>query len=308
MALLPAQNPEDDTIVKYYQSVLSFLGFQSIDGTPLVIDGDWGSNTQNALQEFINVNSIQNSPSITTMEQTVIAIMQGFLNEVDSPSTPLVVDGLSPPASFTRAAVTIWQHDNELVDNGFVNDETRQNVIELLGGDCIAIHIKILVAPVLPVDDFISGTRRIFGPQANILVKVGSREHLPGLTPLEDLDIQVPGHAPCVPGQHTTEQLDLYTNHRNFVGSNEIAVYFLRSMIPIHAGCAAHPPLFPSLSIAQNAASEFTVAHELAHLLGVIGHPGPATGLMTAPIGPFPSMIPSVRTTVQASPLLGNCL
>ena len=67
------------------------------------------------------------------------------------------------------------------------------------------------------------------------------------LPTLNDIDV-----GQCLMGQTTAEQDDLF-GHRNNVGANDVAVYFVRSTIPPYNGCAAHPAGRPSAVVAQGA-------------------------------------------------------
>jgi hypothetical protein len=95
--------------------------------------------------------------------------------------------------------------------------------------------------------------RQVYGT-ANIRVVVGSRENLGGAPFAALLDVDV---GACQMGQAmTTEQTQLFAN-RNSVGANEIAVYFVRSVLRNNTqalfGCASFPANQPSCVVAQTA-------------------------------------------------------
>jgi hypothetical protein len=46
-------------------------------------------------------------------------------------------------------------------------------------------------------------------------------------------------------------------------------IYFLRTLVPAQAGCAAHPPDRPGAIVATSLATEWTLAHEIGHVLGL---------------------------------------
>jgi Metallo-peptidase family M12B Reprolysin-like len=133
---------------------------------------------------------------------------------------------------------------------------------------CNTIHIKVLQQPNIPIDTMLRNMRQVYST-ANIRVAVGSRENLggPNFAALLDLDV-----GPCQTGQQmTAEQTQLFGN-RNSVGANEIAVYFVRSVLQNNTqvlnGCASFPANQPSCVVAQ-AASAWTLAHEVGHVLGL---------------------------------------
>jgi hypothetical protein len=81
----------------------------------------------------------------------------------------------------------------------------------------------------------------------------------------EDIDID----AGWCNGGVTEEQKRLFEN-RNGVGPNEAVIYFIGSTTPLaYDGCAAHPEEQPGAVVAATA-GEWTLAHELGHLLGLI--------------------------------------
>jgi hypothetical protein len=141
---------------------------------------------------------------------------------------------------------------------------------------CNTIHIKVLQQPNIPIDTMLRNMRQVYST-ANIRVAVGSRENLGGPPFAALLDVDV---GPCQTGQAmTTEQTQLFGN-RNFVGANEIAVYFVRSVLQNNTGvlngCASFPANQPSCVIAQ-IASPWTLAHEVGHVLGLRHIPGENT-------------------------------
>jgi hypothetical protein len=146
---------------------------------------------------------------------------------------------------------------------------------------CNTIHIKVLQQPNIALDTMLRNMRQVYST-ANIRVVVGSRENLggPPFAALLDLDV-----GPCTTGQAmTTEQTQLFGN-RNSVGANEIAVYFVRSVLQNNTtalnGCASFPANRPSCVVAQ-AASPWTLAHEVGHVLG-LNHITPETCPPAAP-------------------------
>ena len=137
---------------------------------------------------------------------------------------------------------------------------------------------------------------------ASIDVEWASNESL-NLTELNDLDV-----GECVSSQITSEQEELF-GHRNNVGTNEIAVYFVRSTVPPFNGCAAHPSGKPSAAVVQTA-TQWTFAHEIGHVLG-LSHVNNNDRLMTGNgtssiTNPPPDLIASEVTKMTNSALTVN--
>jgi hypothetical protein len=133
---------------------------------------------------------------------------------------------------------------------------------------CNTIHLKVLQQPTIPIDTMLRNMRQVYSI-ANTRVVVGSRENLagPAFAALLDLDV-----GPCQTGQAMTAEQTQLLGNRNFVGANEIAVYFVRSVLLNGTntlnGCASSPANQPSCFVAQ-AASPWTLAHEVGHVLGL---------------------------------------
>ena len=81
-------------------------------------------------------------------------------------------------------------------------------------------------------------------------------------------------------------------------------LYFVRSTLPPYNGCAAHPDGRPGAIIASYA-TEWTLAHEVGHVLGLY-HVASARRLMTG-LGtgniedPPPDLLPQEIDTMMAS-------
>jgi outer membrane protein OmpA-like peptidoglycan-associated protein len=177
----------------------------------------------------------------------------------------------------------------------------------------VRLHLKILQTPTLPIATMISNMRQVYGA-AGFLVEVASTEHL-NIAHLVDLDVG--GQNGCRSGLVTGEQQELFS-HRNNVGGNEIAVYFVRSTdLPLN-GCAAHPPGRPSAVVTQ-IASQWTLAHEVGHVLDLNHVASEAcdnatfvptrlmTGCGTGLLRGTPTLIASEVATMDLSELTITC-
>lgn len=165
----------------------------------------------------------------------------------------------------------------------------------------IRIHTKILTTPNVSIDTLMQNMREVYAT-ASIDVEWASTENL-NLPALNDLDV-----GQCIMGQTTQEQNQLF-NNRNNIGTNEIAVYFVRSTVPPYNGCAAHPAGKPSAAVVQTG-TQWTFAHEVGHVLG-LSHVNNNDRLMTgngtsnitnAP----PDLVASEVTTMTNSALTAN--
>jgi hypothetical protein len=165
----------------------------------------------------------------------------------------------------------------------------------------VRIHTKFLTTPNISIDTLLQNMREVYAAAA-IDVEWASTENL-NLPTLNDLDV-----GDCIMGQTTQEQNQLF-NNRNNVGTNEIAVYFVRSTVPPFNGCAAHPAGKPSAAVVQTA-TQWTFAHEVGHVLGLV-HVNNNDRLMTGNgtsniTNPPPDLVASEVTTMTNSALTVN--
>lgn len=162
----------------------------------------------------------------------------------------------------------------------------------------VGLHVKILTAPTVSLNDSLASMQEVYA-MAGLRVDCLSTENL-NLPDLNDLDAGA-----CTSGSTTAEQNELF-GHRNFVGANQVTVYFVRSTIPAYNGCAAHPAGRPGAVVAR-IATRWTVGHEVGHVLG-LSHVGDTNRLMygggTSNItNPPPDLIASETSTMRSSAL-----
>jgi hypothetical protein len=189
---------------------------------------------------------------------------------------------------------------------------------------CNRLHIKILTPPNIPIETMLNRMREVYR-RARIGVEVVSRENLTGIanfTALNDLDVGA-----CQLGAPSNEQTQLFQNQNNVAAGqrpNEIIVYFVRSVTATAGpnpgaknGCASHPNGQPGAAVAQ-IASQWTLAHEVGHVLGLIHIPGeqcsPATpptrlmtGCSTSNITGTPTVDQGEINTMTSSNLTRQC-
>lgn len=125
----------------------------------------------------------------------------------------------------------------------------------------VRVHVKQLVAPTsFTLNEQFAAMQDVYAT-AGIRVDWSTTENL-SLSTLEDVDV-----GGCTMGSVTAEQITLFGN-RNFVGTNDLVVYYVRSTVPGYNGCAAHPSGRPGCVVVRTA-SRWTLGHEFGHVLGI---------------------------------------
>jgi hypothetical protein len=132
---------------------------------------------------------------------------------------------------------------------------------------------------------------------------------------LTDLDVGIgrtappPAPQPC-DNTLTAAQIQLYA-HRDGMAANDVAIYRVRSAVPGQNGCASHPAGEPGAAVADYA-TQWTLAHEVGHVLGLV-HADTSTScqltrLMTSCgtglIVGVPVLVQSEKDTMNGSSLL----
>lgn len=163
----------------------------------------------------------------------------------------------------------------------------------------IRLHTKLLTLPAVSIPTMINNVREVFAT-AKVDVEWLTEQslNLPNLISLHVGSCNL-GSTP------TAEQSQLFA-FRDFVGSNDLAIYFVRETDPAFAGCSVHPTTRPGVSIAR-AAPEWSLAHEVGHVLGLT-HVSDSNRLMTDSgtaniTNSPPDLVQSEIGTILASPL-----
>jgi Metallo-peptidase family M12B Reprolysin-like len=150
-----------------------------------------------------------------------------------------------------------------------------QELTLLRDNEHVTIHLKFMTTPTwaftsgISVNLMLFSMRRVYNA-AGVAVILGSTETIIWT----DTDIFVDE---CIGDQVTDDQRALF-NFRLNVGKNDIVVYLVRSVFTTDAnapggigtanGCATSPEGKPGAVVSAPMASEWTVAHEVGHVLG----------------------------------------
>jgi hypothetical protein len=161
----------------------------------------------------------------------------------------------------------------------------------------IRLHVKVLTPPHVALETMMHNMREIYGG-GGFDIEWLSTEKL-DLPHFSDIDVG------ACNGQVTDEQQELFGN-RNNVGQKELAIYMVETTFQFYDGCATHPPSAPGVIVAQTA-SQWALAHEIGHVLG-LEHVDAYQRLMTRHgtenvIDPPPDLVASEFATMSASPL-----
>lgn len=177
----------------------------------------------------------------------------------------------------------------------------------------VKVHIKILTEPADPdLGQRFSAMSKVYDT-AGIDVHHASTETLRNVETLNDLDIGGFGGSdmPACSGT-TTDDQNLLAEFRDNVPEGEIVVYICRSLTNANAGCATHPDGKP-MAVITATSPLYTMAHEVAHVLGRQGHPKKLDGtrLMnsigtssTTENDPLPTLTRNEIKKIRSSPLL----
>ncbi|WP_296704361.1 hypothetical protein [Algoriphagus sp.] len=166
----------------------------------------------------------------------------------------------------------------------------------------VRVHVKILTTPTsFTINEQFAAMQDVYAV-AGIRVDCATTENL-NLPSLNDVDV-----GGCTMGSVTAEQITLFGN-RNFVGTNDVVVYFVNSTVPGYNGCAAFPSGRPGCVVVRTA-SRWTLGHEFGHVLG-LNHVNNNDRLMTGNgtfniTNPPPNLTSGESSTMRSSGLSTN--
>ena len=140
----------------------------------------------------------------------------------------------------------------------------------------VNLHVKVLGVPAIPIDQMVANATTLFGAHGIQIVEATRETLVPEGTDLVRFLTLMVGDREDSP---SADQADLF-NLRGDAGERDIVAYFVRTLVPAAAGCAIHPPGKPGVVISSSMASEWTLAHQIGHVLG-LDHVDDTDSLMT---------------------------
>ncbi len=166
----------------------------------------------------------------------------------------------------------------------------------------LRVHTKTIVPPRVALSVILQAMRDVYASAA-IDVEWASNEALD----LPHLGVLEIGNGCKALRDLSEEQIELF-GHRNHA-DDELVVYFVEATIPVLNGCAAHPEQQPGAVVAS-IATEWTMAHEVGHVLG-LRHVTNTDGLMTGAgttsvTNPPPDLESFESEKLASSPLVGD--
>jgi len=130
----------------------------------------------------------------------------------------------------------------------------------------VRLNLRVLVEPRVSLDIMVANARALYASYGIDLVVVSRTKIVVDGTPLGWLQNPFIGECKRSEGP-TADQTELF-NLRENIGDRELVVYFVRDTAPSQNGCAVHPPDRPGATITRSA-TEWTLAHEIGHVLGL---------------------------------------
>lgn len=125
---------------------------------------------------------------------------------------------------------------------------------------CIRVHAKLLISEP-PYSLLLANARSVY-ERYDFRIEEGSQE------PLDLPLLKNPAIGKCdTPEGITEDQLELF-QHLNDVAEGDIVAYFVNETSPPSSGCAVHPAHQPGLIVTKHA-GQWTLAHEIGHVLGL---------------------------------------
>ncbi len=175
---------------------------------------------------------------------------------------------------------------NTFTPSGLIPElPNAERKLETMARLTASVRLYVVVSPDVPIEISVERAK-------NVLEAAGIEIVVMEESLLEDVPetLRVPRVGNCS-GELTHDQQRLFgLNDRK--SNRDVAVYFVRATIPFVDGCAVHPDEHPGCIIASRA-TEWTLAHELGHVLGVAVHtdePGRLMVSSTRQLGPPPPL------------------
>jgi hypothetical protein len=144
----------------------------------------------------------------------------------------------------------------------------------MTAANTIRLHLKVFEEPAaVSIEAMLANAKALLNLHNIDLVEV-SRETLMDADEISRLrTLVVDQNVP------TDDQTELF-NFRGEAEPDDLAIYFVRTLVPTQAGCSAHPPDKPGAIISASIANEWTLAHQIGHVLG-LNHVDGVNRLMT---------------------------
>jgi hypothetical protein len=171
----------------------------------------------------------------------------------------------------------------------------------MTAANTVRLHLKVFDEPALVrVDTMLANAKALLDLHNIDLVEVSRQTFADGEAEVSRLrTLVVDGSVP------TDDQTDLF-NVRGGAEPDDLVIYFVRTLVPAQAGCATHPPDKPGAIVSASLATEWTLAHQIGHVLGldhVNGVDRLMTGRSTDTIeAAVPELVASEVATMMDSP------
>lgn len=134
----------------------------------------------------------------------------------------------------------------------------------IMASNTVRIHTRVLEEPENVRIEVMLANAKTLLKEHNIDLVEASRETFIGTD-----DEIVRFNTLAVNDEVPTDDQTALFGFRGEVEPDELVIYFVRTLVPAQAGCAAHPPDRPGVIVAVSLASEWTLAHQIGHVLGL---------------------------------------
>jgi hypothetical protein len=134
----------------------------------------------------------------------------------------------------------------------------------MMASNTVRIHTKVLAEPeTIRIEAMLANAQALLRLHGIELVEASREtftgtEHMITRFSTMAVDDKVP----------TDDQSALF-GFRGEAEPDELVVYFVRTLVPAMNGCATHPPDQPGAIVASSLANEWTLAHQIGHVLGL---------------------------------------